>query len=444
MFPPRSLFARIFLWAALLVILSNAAWMLIFHLAEAKPRGKALAQFSTSVVNLVRVSLLTAEPELRPTLLQELSDREGIRLLPRDPEDRVTPLPDNAFIQSFEAHIRQSLGDTTLSFMVNDEPGLWISFAIAADEPDDFWLILPTDHAKQNVPWLWLGWGALAALLVLAGAAFLASTSSRSLRRMADAARQVGRGQIPPPLAEGGSEELQQLVAAFNHMSRDLDYHDKERAEILAGISHDLRTPLSRMRLEAELSLPEGAAQAGMVADIMQMDAIIAQFLDYARGEGEEQITDSDPNALLESLARHAAATQHPVTLVAEKLPRAPMKSQAVWRAIGNLINNAWKYGAPPVTLSGSVESDGRWLALTVTDCGIGIPAHEIERLKRPFTRLGDARSEANGTGLGLAIVERVAKNHGGSLEITADANGKGLRATLRLPLTRQGKTPQN
>ena len=447
MFPPRSLFARILLWAALLVILSNTAGMLIFHLAEAKPQGKALAQFSTSVVNLVRVSLLTAEPELRPALLQELSDREGIRLLPRDPEDRVTPLPNDYFIQSFETHIYQSLGGyTALSFMVNDEPGLWISFAIAADEPDDFWLILPIDRAEQNESWLWLGWGVLATLLVLAAAALLASRLSRSLRRMAHAARQVGRGQIPPPLAEGGSEELQQLVVAFNHMSRDLDYHDKERAEILAGISHDLRTPLSRMRLEAELSLPEGAAQAGMVADIMQMDAIIAQFLDYARGEGEEHITNSDPNALLESLAQHAAATQHPVTLLATKLPPAPMKPQAVWRAISNLLNNAWKYGAPPVTLSGSVEGEGDqcWLALTVTDCGVGIPAHEIERLKRPFTRLSDARSEANGTGLGLAIVERVAKNHGGSLELAPGADGKGLRATLRLPLIQRDKTPQN
>ena len=440
--PPRSLFARIFLWAALLIMLSNTAWMLIFHFAEAKPRGKALAQFSTSVVNLVRVSLLTAEPELRPTLLQELSDREGIRLLPRDPEDRITPLPDDYFIQSFETHIHQSLGDnTTLSFMVNHEPGLWISFAIAANEPDDFWLILPIDRAKQNVPWLWLGWGVLAALLALAAAALLASKLSHSLRRMAHAARQVGRGQIPQPLAEGGSEELQQLVAAFNRMSRDLDYHDKERAEILAGISHDLRTPLSRMRLEAELSLPEGAAQAGMVADIMQMDAIIAQFLDYARGEGEAPITDSDPNALLESLVQYSASIQQPLALVAAKLPITPMKSNAVWRAMSNLVNNAWKYGAPPITLSGNVQ--GQWLELSVTDCGVGIPANEIERLKRPFTRLSDARSEANGTGLGLAIVERVAKNHGGSLELGPGVDGKGLRATLRLPLVQNNKSLQ-
>jgi two-component system osmolarity sensor histidine kinase EnvZ len=438
MFAPRTLFTRIFLWAAFLVIFSNAAWMLIFRLADAEPHAKALAQFSASAVNLVRAALLTTTPELRPTLLQEFSDREGIRLLPRDPEDRITPLPDDRFIQRLETHIRQSLGDnTTLSLLVNDEPGLWVSFAIASGEPDDFWLILPRDRAKRLVPWPWLGWGAVAALLTLTVAGFLASKISRPLRRMAHAARLVGQGQTPPPLAERGAEEVQRLAKAFNHMSRDLDYHEKERAEILAGISHDLRTPLSRLRLEAELSLPEGPAQAGMVADIMQMDAIIGQFLDYARCEGEEQITESDPNALLESLAQHGAAIQHPVTLVAEKLPPTPMKQRAVQRALDNLITNAWKYGAPPITLSGRVQEKGRWLELAVTDCGPGIPEAEIERLKRPFTRLGDARSEASGTGLGLAIVERVAKNHDGCFELTPGANGKGLRATLRLPLAR-------
>jgi two-component system osmolarity sensor histidine kinase EnvZ len=435
---PRSLLARIFLWAAFLVVISNAAWMLLFRLANTEPHARALTQFSTSMVNVVRMALLASNPELRPTLLQEFSDREGIRLLPRDPEDRVMPLPDDRFIRNFETHIRQSLGaNTTLSLMVNDEPGLWISFAMAVGEPDDFWLILPINRTEQHVPWLWLGWGAVVVLLVLVMAWFMASNISRPLRRMAHAARLVGQGQIPPPLAEEGAEELQRLAKAFNHMSHDLDCHEKERAEILAGISHDLRTPLSRMRLEAELSLPEGTAQTGMVADIMQMDAIIAQFLDYARGEGEELMTTSDPNLLLESLARHCAAIQHPVTLTTGKLPLTPMKPRAVWRALDNLISNAWKYGAPPVTLSGAAQ--GEWLELAVTDSGPGIPGAEIERLKRPFTRLGNARSEANGTGLGLAIVERVAKNHGGSLELASGDKGTGLKAILRLPLFIQG-----
>ncbi|MDR0737290.1 MAG: HAMP domain-containing protein [Zoogloeaceae bacterium] len=431
---PRSLFARTFIWAAFLALLTNAAWMAIFRLADADPRARALAQFSVSVVNLARLALLTAAPELRTAFLQELSDDEGIRLLPRDAADRVAPLPNNRFIRAVEANIRQILNERAVfALEVNGEPGVWISFSMDASEPDDFWLILPVSRVERHMPWLWLDWGIVVAFSSLGMAWVMASRVSRQLLRMATAARQVGLGQTPQPLPEDGVEELQRLAQAFNRMSRDLKHHEEEKAEILAGISHDLRTPLSRIRLEAELSL-KGAARTGMVTDIEQMDAIIAQFLDYARGEDEEMTPKGDPNALLEAVVRHFAAIQHPVTLqVDRRLPLLPMKPFALSRALNNLIGNAWKYGAPPIILSGVARED--WLELSVSDCGPGIPASEVERLKRPFTRLENARSEASGTGLGFAIVERIAMTHGGSFELEPGPDGTGLRATLRLPL---------
>ncbi|WP_303785516.1 ATP-binding protein [Azovibrio restrictus] len=432
---PRSLLARIFLWVAALVIVTNLAWIMIFRLADAEPRARALAQFSASAVNLVRVALLTANPELRPALLQELSDREGIRLLPRDPHDQIAPLPGDGFMAHFQEQTRTLLGpETQLSLQVNQEPGLWISFALVPSEADEFWLILPLDRTERRIPWPWIGWGTLAAALALVVAWLIASRISRPLRHMAWAARQVGLGNTPPPLPEEGPEELQRLAGAFNRMSRDLAYHEKERAEILAGISHDLRTPLARLRLEAELSLPEGPAQAGMAADIAQMDAIIAQFLEYARGEAEERPEPCDPLPILEDLASHEEAIQRPLQLEAAPLPRIPLKARALRRALGNLVDNAWKYGAPPVRLQARVQ--GPWLELSVLDAGAGIPMAEVERLKRPFTRLETARSGATGTGLGLAIADRVARAHGGSLELTPGPDGKGLCATLRLPRT--------
>ncbi|MDR2365109.1 MAG: HAMP domain-containing protein, partial [Zoogloeaceae bacterium] len=333
MFLPRSLLARSFIWAAFLVMLTNAAWMMIFRLYDVAPRAQALAQLSASAVNLARVALLTAAPELRAAFLQGLSDSEGIRLLPRDAADQVAPLPNDRFIRVTEANIRQLLDDRTIfALEVNGEPGLWISFAMDVSEPDDFWLILPVSRVERHVPWLWLNWGVVVALSSLGMAWVMATRISRQLRRMAMASRQIGRGQTPQPLPEDGVEEWQRLARAFNRMSRDLKQHEAERAEVLAGISHDLRTPLSRIRLEAELSL-KGAAQMGMVADIEQMDAIIAQFLDYARGEEEEVTSERDPNALLEAIAQYFAAIQHPVTLlVAEKLPFLPMKPHAVSR----------------------------------------------------------------------------------------------------------------
>jgi two-component system osmolarity sensor histidine kinase EnvZ len=277
-----------------------------------------------------------------------------------------------------------------------------------------------------------MGWGILAACITLSIAWLLASRIGRRLTRMADAARQVGQGRIPAQLPETGPEELQCLASAFNRMSRDLDLHEKERAEILAGISHDLRTPLSRIRLEAELSLPEGAAREGMATDIMQMDAIIGQFLDYARGEGEGPPEEILPPVLLAEVAQRASSVGQPVELALDDIPPLRLKSRAITRALDNLISNAWKYGRPPVILRG-VLKDG-WLELSVSDEGPGIPATEIERLKRPFTRLESARGEVSGTGLGLAIAERVARSHGGRLELAAGENGKGLRAALILP----------
>jgi len=430
-----SLFTHIFLWALVLVICANAAWIVIFQRADAEPRARAIAQFSASAVNLVRTALLTTSPELRPTLLRELSAREGIRLLPLDSHDLIEALPaTDFFLVSHE--IRQLLGEETIvSLKVNNEPGFWISFGLAADEPNEFWLILPGERARQNVPWLWMGWGLLVAWLMLAIVWLLASRISRHLARMASAAHQVGRGVRPPTIPETGPDELRLLARAFNRMSRELEEHEKERAEILAGISHDLRTPLARMRLEAELSLPEGHAQEGMVADIALMDGIIGQFLDFARGKEEATPEEVDPVGLLHEVAQRAQAIGQAVTLLTEQLPPMTpvlLRRHAIVRAIENLLGNAWKYGQPPVTLEGILK-DG-WLEIAVSDNGPGIPESEFERLKRPFTRLESARSEASGTGLGLAIVERIAKSHNGRLVLGTAKDGSGLRAVLRLP----------
>ncbi|MDR2165289.1 MAG: HAMP domain-containing protein [Zoogloeaceae bacterium] len=433
---PRSLLAHIFLLSILLVGITNASWWLAIHLDSSRSRD--FAQFLASAVNLVRVALLTSDPELRPQLLQDLSVQEGIRILPRDPEDQVAPQPLDKFYPEVQAELRRLLGPKTqFSRSVNQEPGLWVSFSLTPEEDaeDAFWLILTRNRTESQIPWRWFGWGALSACFSLAAAWVLASRINRRLRRMMLAAQQVGRGDTPLPLPEEGPDELLQLARAFNRMSSDLEYSEKERVEILAGISHDLRTPLARMRLEVEMSLPEGQSRVGMVADIAQMDAIIAQFLDYARGAGDEALTECDPGTLLDARARHEAAIQRPLTLDMGALPRVALKPRAIQRALANLIDNAWKYGAPPVVLSGRVEAG--FLRLSVADDGEGVPEAEMERLKQPFTRRETARSGASGTGLGLAIAERVARDHGGSLELARGPAGHGLLATLKLPLVR-------
>jgi two-component system osmolarity sensor histidine kinase EnvZ len=207
-------------------------------------------------------------------------------------------------------------------------------------------------------------------------------------------------------------------------MARDLESMERERAMVLAGISHDLRTPLSRMRLSLEMSGAESGAAGAMVADIDEMDAIIGQFLDFARGVNEQK-TRQDLLALAEEVAEHYRRLGKDVSVEGEGA-QLPFARTAVRRALSNLIDNALRYGKEPIEVRVSKN------VIEVSDRGPGIPASEVERLKRPFTRLQSARSGPAGAGLGLAIVERVARAHGGSLELAAREGG-GLVARLVL-----------
>lgn len=432
-FSPTSLLTRIFLLISGIVAVTTMAWLLIFRLADAEPRARELAQLASSNINLVRAALFAAAPEKRLTLFRELSGREGIRLLPMDVGDVVESPKDSRFFDLVRQYLRQKLGpDTNLALAVNGIPGLWVSFQLDEGDDDHFWLMLPRERAHRNVAWNWLLWGLLSLLLALAGAALIARRITRPLANLAVAAEAVGQGKQPAPLPEDGAAELNSLASSFNRMTRDLARHEQDRAEILAGISHDLRTPLARLRLEVEMSVSDPQAQAGMAADIEQMDMVIGQFLDYARGEAAETPVETSLTGILADIAIHQAAIGLPVVLAGQTLPLIQARPGALRRALDNLVGNAHKYAPGEITLHS--ESDNHEIRIDVLDRGTGIPVEEIERLKRPFTRLDLARSDATGTGLGLAIVERIARLHGGRLELLPRPGG-GLQARLHLPL---------
>jgi two-component system osmolarity sensor histidine kinase EnvZ len=198
---------------------------------------------------------------------------------------------------------------------------------------------------------------------------------------------------------------------------------------VLAGISHDLRTPLSRMRLALEMSGAEADTASAMATDIEEIDAIIGQFLDFARGADEEK-TRQDLRDLLEEIAHHYSRLGKQVSVKIGEATRFPFARMAVRRAVGNLIDNALRYAGEPVEVEAGSTAAG--VVVEVRDRGPGIPAAEAERLKRPFTRLHAARSGPSGSGLGLAIVERVARGHGGRLDLLPREGG-GLVARLTL-----------
>jgi two-component system osmolarity sensor histidine kinase EnvZ len=428
-----TLFTRSFLLIALLILASAAATFQLYRLYEREPRARELAQQTVSIVNLTRSALVNADPVLRRNLLIELNEREGIRLAPLTEGEVLQPLPDEALFDLVSTRIRNALGaQTRFAFARDRVEGFWVSFTI---DEDDYWVMLPRERFEPQFGPEWLAGGLGLLALALLGAWFIASALSRPLGALAAAAREVGRGGAPAPLAETGPLEMRTVSAAFNRMAGDLESMERERAIVLAGISHDLRTPLSRLRLALEMSGADSGSAQAMGTDIEEMDQVIGQFLDFARGEDEARV-DGDLDALLAELVdgyrrRNLAVSLQGAaagTLGAGTFRHAP---KAVRRAVGNLIDNALRHAGAPVEVG--ARREGREVIVDVADRGPGIPPGEAERLKRPFTRLDASRSGASGAGLGLAIVERIAHSHGGRLDLLP-RDGGGLLARLRLP----------
>jgi two-component system, OmpR family, osmolarity sensor histidine kinase EnvZ len=424
-----TLFARAFLLIALLIVAALLASLQIYRVYEREPRSRELAQQTVSTINLTRAALVNADPVLRRQLLIELNETEGLRVYPVTASEKTEPLPDDPLLERVVQKVRDALGEETrFAYARDGEEGFWVSFFI---DEDEFWVMLPRERFEPGIGLQWLGWLAAVIVLALVGAWFIASNIARPLAAMRRAAGRLGRGQPHEPLSEQGPREMRTVAAAFNRMATNLEAMERERAMVLAGISHDLRTPLSRLRLALEMSGADEHATDAMIADIDEIDAIIGQFLDFARGENEEK-RQHDIGELVAELAEHYARIGRDVRFTSNRVKPFRFARMAVRRAVANLVDNALRYAGEPVEIE--LLPRNPEVAIEVRDCGPGIPPQEVERLKRPFTRLDDSRAGHGGSGLGLAIVERTAQAHGGKLELLP-RSPHGLIARLVLPL---------
>ena len=422
-----TLLARSFLLIAALIVTAVLASFEIYRVYERGPRSRELAQQAISAVNLTRAALVSADPFLRRELLIEMNVTESLRVYPASASERLEPLPDSPLLRRVAGRVRGTLGDKTRFAVARDgEEGFWVSFLIDGDE---FWAKLPLGRFQPAFGLEWLGWAAALLALALVGAWLIASRIARPLAEVTRAAGRIGRGEPHQPLPEDGARELQTVASAFNRMASDLESMERERAMVLAGISHDLRTPLTRLRLALEMSGAESGTSRAMIADIEEIDAILGQFLDFARGTDEEK-SAQDLGLVLAELAEHYARLGRPVSIHEHDLPPFPFARVAVHRAIANLVDNALTYAGGTVDVM-TFSAEGK-VSVEVRDRGPGIPDGDSERLKQPFTRLDPSRRGPSGAGLGLAIVERIARAHGGRLEL-APREGGGLVARLVL-----------
>ena len=274
---------------------------------------------------------------------------------------------------------------------------------------------------------LWLVGTAIAVFIV---AALFMRNQVRAIRRLAAAAEAFGMGRDHDVIKPEGAIEVRQAATAFNRMQGRILRFLSQRTEMLAGVSHDLRTPLTRLRLALAMLPAEGAlAQEveAMTADLEEMERMISGYLAFARGEGAEQAEPADLSALLEDVAAGARRAGARIDVTAPPGLILKLRADAMRRAITNLVDNARRH-ASRVTLSASLP-DPRSVIVTVDDNGPGIPPGRRESVFRPFES-----SEAGGTGLGLTIARDIVRAHGGEIALESSPLG-GLRARIRLPV---------
>ncbi len=432
-----SLFWRTFFMLALLLLGSSVGWYQMFRTLEYEPRVIDNARQIASLVNLSRAALIHSDAIARVSLIKTLAEQEKVRILPREPGDRFDLFNQTELERRMSAEIMARLGPgTVVASRVNDEAGLWVGFQI---EGDSYWLL--TDRSRVGALLggsAWLLWLAMLGMVSLVGAALLARFINRPLRQLSIAAARVRGGDyLQGRLDENArSAEIREVNVGFNRMADQLSKIEQDRAEMLAGISHDLRTPLARLRLETEMSVPDAEARDHMVADIEQVDTIIDKFLDYAR---PDHVT-----LQVLPLAELADAAAAPFTLrddmqVQIDIPpelRVMGDDVELSRVLGNLLENARRYGQTPgtgvtrVRIAATVRD--QWVTLRVRDHGPGVAPDVLPSLTRPFFRGDSARTAATGAGLGLAIVAKMVQNMGGSLDLSNSPSG-GLMAVIRL-----------
>jgi two-component system osmolarity sensor histidine kinase EnvZ len=426
---------RTFFLLAFLIAISMAAWIASFRMVERTPRANQIAAQVVSIVTITRAALTHSAPDLRRELLFDLASNEGIRIYPLEPDDRVEKPQDNSLMPEIEANVRDRLGnDTKFASVVNDVAGFWVSFKI---DDDEYWLMLDRERIERASGIQWIGWATVTLVLSLLGAVFISRLINQPLARLTAVARSIAQGKQPDPLPESGPTEIRIANRSFNQMVEDLNRIESDRAIILAGISHDLRTPISRMLLEVEMANLSDEARKGMQSDLAQMDAIISQFLDYAKPTDAANFARVDLSTML-ALAADEAARLPDVRIHVEIDDDLVVQGNPtdLRRVINNVIENARRYGkcdsADAADIDIHCRNDSDMVVVEIGDRGPGIPDADIDRLLRPFTRLDSARSQANGAGLGLAIVDRIIKRHHGTLKLQ-NRSGGGLMIRISL-----------
>lgn len=421
---PQSFFSRT-LWLVLIVVLFSKALTLVYLMMNEDVLVDR--QYSHGAALTLRAYWAASEGER-----DQLARAAG---LARVSQDEVPPTEQHwPYSEIFERQMQTELGpQTEVRLRAKSPPALWVHAPSLG--PD--WVRIPLYPHPLRGQRIWsvLGWFLGIGLLSTAAAWIFVRQLNAPLKRLVFAARHLGQGRsVRLPVSDTPSE-MTEVYRAFNQMAEDVEQAARERELMLAGVSHDLRTPLTRLRLSLELMSADSELTEDMVRDIEDMDAILDQFLAFIRDGRDERVEEMDLGELVREVVAPYNQQQEQVRLCLEPVPPVPLRRVSIKRLLTNLIENALRYGNNGVEVAAYVAGDhsAPYVVLSVLDRGQGIDPAELGDIFNPFIR-GDRARGGKGTGLGLAIVKRIAAQHGGSVELR-NRSGGGLEARVCLPL---------
>ncbi|WP_298139050.1 ATP-binding protein [Acidiferrobacter sp.] len=413
---PDTLAGRTALVIALALVIAQATFLILARLSFSRMRATQIAELVAGEVRIAE-AVRTLVPHGQKTMLARTLKAAGVHY--GHIRHAHEPLAHGLFPRTL---VRELAARGIGARVTYGRHGLVIHAHHAGRR-----LSLRLPRLPPALPWPRIGFLIVGAALTGAGALLVVRRVNRPLAALARAASAFGRGEILPPLPEDGPAEIRRVSRAFNHMTEDARRYERDRALLLAGVSHDLRTPLARMRLAVELYGGDSPLRVGMIQDIEEMDAILAEFLAYARHGVQEAPVAGDLNTLIHDLVERFRRRAPDIDYRAEPLPRFPYRPVAIGRLVSNLVDNAISHGRPPIAVR-LTAAEG-YACIVVEDRGPGLSTTRCaELMAARDLHTSDRR------GLGLAVARRIAEAHGGTLVLTP-RDGGGLHVAVRLPL---------
>ncbi len=430
---PRSAFGQTVLLIGVLLLINQVVSYLSVTYTFIRP---SYQQINSLLATHIKVLFLEDVDYLNPKFHKRYFAATGIRIY-NEEEALENGLMQATYYQFLSKEMSDALGGAA---EVRVTPGNPQRFWVRPPQAPGLWITVPmTGVGEAHISPLTI-YLLVIGILSVAGGWIFVRRLNRPLQALSKAANQVGQGQIPPPLNEEGTSEIIEVTRTFNQMAKGIQQLEDDRALLTAGISHDLRTPLTRIRLATEMmSEHESWIRDGIIQDIEDMNGIIDQFTDYVKQDCSEKSEATDLNELIgEAVQARSVEGHHHISVELHELPSIFVHRVAIKRILDNLIENAFRYGSDNIVISSFYEKQHDHVTFTIRDFGTGIPKADVQKLFQPFTQ-GDKARGSVGSGLGLAIVKKAVEIHQGKISLANHPEG-GLVVTVNLPTKQAAK----